>query len=118
MKWLADENFPIASFRLLITKGWDIKHISFEKPSIEDFEVIEFAIIERRIILTFDSDFGTLIFKDGYRPFGVIYFRLPHFHPETPANILLNLNQTDFQPFEFHFTVISEDGIRQRTIPK
>ena len=118
MKWLADENFPVASFRLLMAKGWDIKHISFENPSIEDFGVVEFAINERRIILTFDIDFGTLIFKDGYRPIGVIYFRLPHFHPEAPAQILLNLQETSFHPFEFHFTVISDDGIRQRTIPK
>lgn len=118
MKWLADENFPMASFKLLASKNWDIKHISIENPSIEDFKVIEFAINEHRLILTFDSDFGTLIFKEGYRPIGVIYLRLPQFHPEAPAQILLNLQETGFHPFEFHFTVISDDGIRQRSIPK
>ena len=118
MKWLADENFPITSFKIVAAKGWDIKHISFENPSIQDFEVIERAINEERIILTFDSDFGTLVFKEGHRPLGVIYFRLPHFLPEIPAQILLDMEKHGFYTFEFHFTVIDDDGIRQRTIPK
>lgn len=116
MKWLADENFLIASFKLLVSKDWDIKHISLENSGIQDFKVIELAINEQRIVLTFDSDFGTLVFKEGYRPIGVVYFRLPYFQPEAPAQILLNLKETGFHSFEFHFTVISDDGIRQRTI--
>jgi hypothetical protein len=79
MKWLADENFLIASFKLLVPKDW-------------------------------------VVFKEGYRPIGVVYFRLPYFQPEAPAQILLNLKETGFHSFEFHFTVISDDGIRQRTI--
>ncbi|GAB3552503.1 DUF433 domain-containing protein [Spirosoma fluminis] len=34
-----------------------------ERPSVTDADVTGFAIAEQRIILTFDGDYGTLIFK-------------------------------------------------------
>ncbi|HAO49194.1 MAG TPA: hypothetical protein DCR35_07775 [Runella sp.] len=118
LKWLADENFPFASYKLLKNEEWNIKHISEENASISDDQVIQMANTEQRIILTLDSDFGTLIFKNGNKSIGVIYFRLPQFNPNYPAQILLNLIKSGFHNFLFHFTVISEDGIRQRTLPQ
>lgn len=116
MKWLADENFPLASFDFLRLGGLDIKHIGIDWPSVLDINVIELAVSQNRIVLTFDSDFGTLIFKDGYSPLGVVYFRLVGHLPTAPANILLELIAGDY-PFERYLTVISSSGIRQRIIP-
>lgn len=59
----------------LAEKGYDIIHIGLEFPSVSDEEVIEIAIKQNRIILTFDSDYGTLVFQKGYKPLGVIYLR-------------------------------------------
>ena len=56
MKLLANENFPLKSYKALQEKGYDIKHIGLELPSITDEEVMTIAIEEGRIILTFDSD--------------------------------------------------------------
>lgn len=116
MKWLADENFPLASFNLLRLRGLDIKHIGIDWPSVLDVNVIALAAAQNRIILTFDSDFGTLIFKDGYSPLGVVYFRLVGQLPTAPANILLELIAAEY-PFEKYLTVVSSNGIRQRVIP-
>ncbi len=96
MKWLADENFPITSYRILASQGWDIKHISLENSSIQDFEVIGQAINEEWIVLTFDSDFGTLVFKEGYRPLGVIYFRLPHFFTRDSSSDIVRDGENRF----------------------
>lgn len=116
MKFLADENFPITAFRILFESGYDIKHIAFEMPSIADRDVTEMAISENRIILTFDSDYGTLIFKFGYRPPGVVYFRLQNIRADEPAYILMNLiNETACQLEHMH-TVVENDKIRQRRI--
>lgn len=115
MKFLADENFPITSFRILQTVGYDIKHVAFDMPSVADIEVTHFAITENRIILTFDSDYGTLIFKFGYQPPGVIYFRLPNIAPDEPAYILINLLKENCRIEHMH-TVIESDKIRQRKI--
>lgn len=116
MKFLADENFPVTAFRILLESGHDIKHITFEMPSITDTDVTEMAINENRIILTFDGDYGTLIFKFGYRPPGVVCFRLPTISADEPAYILMNLiNDTPCQLEHMH-TVVENDKIRQRRI--
>ena len=70
---LADENFPLSSYNLLQNRGYDIEHILLNQPGIPDEEVINIAIESDRIILTFDSDIGELVFKFGYKPTGVIY---------------------------------------------
>ena len=110
---LADENFPLASVKYLRNKGYDIKSISGELASIKDESVIQIAIEEDRVIITHDRDFGELVYKLGYKPKGVIYFRWREFRPEEPGRYLSELfdNQVQFEGF---FTVISENQIRQR----
>ncbi|MVM38167.1 hypothetical protein GO730_12200 [Spirosoma sp. HMF3257] len=115
MKFLADENFPITAFRILLESGYDIKHVAFEIPSVSDIDVTDFAIKENRIILTFDGDYGTLIFKLGYRPLGVVYFRLQNITADAPAYIVMNLLKEACQ-FEHMHTVVENDKIRQRRI--
>ena len=115
MKWLADENFPLNSFNSLRDNGLDIKHIGVEWPSVLDVNVVEIALSQNRIILTFDSDFGELIFKDGYSAPGVVYFRLVGILPTEPADILLELIAANYS-FRNYLTVISSNGIRQRSI--
>ncbi len=56
MRFLANENIPNASYKYLKNKGWDIEHIGETNMGITDEEVMEFAIREDRIIITFDSD--------------------------------------------------------------
>jgi len=77
MKLLANENFPLDSVKLLRKLVYDIISIGEDRPSISDFEVMKIAIDEKRLILTFDRDYGELIFKHNLKPNeGVIYLRL------------------------------------------
>ncbi|MEO0733510.1 MAG: DUF5615 family PIN-like protein [Bacteroidota bacterium] len=115
---LADENMPGASQRFLEGKGYDIKYISGPLAGIADDEVMQIAITEDRIIVTFDSDFGELVFKIGYQPKGVVFFRWPDFRPAEPGEYLHELIQkADIQLAGF-FTVIDRNAIRQRPIHK
>lgn len=115
MKLLANENFPLTSVLILKEAGFDIKSIGQDFPGIRDDEVIEYAIAENRLILTFDRDYGELIFKKGYRPqAGVIYLRWDDFKPETPGEYLLGLFSSEEIKFENRLTVIDDQRIRQR----
>jgi len=88
---LADENFPLASYKYLRSKGYNIIHITDAGlSSMKDEEVILFSISEKRLIITFDSDFGELIFKLGYSPKGVIFFRWKTFKPLDPGIFWMN----------------------------
>ncbi len=115
IRWLADENFPVTSYKILVQAGLDIIHVADAAPSVNDADVIGLANQENRISLTFDSDFGTLIFRHGYRPPGVVYYRLPDAGPDEPAYILLQLLTTDLI-FAGFMTVIAQDSIRQKAI--
>ena len=88
MRLLADENFPLKTFHIFKDNGYDIEHIRFIKPSSPDTYVMEYAISQNQIILTFDSDFGTLVFQKGYKPIGVIYFKTRFSLPDFPAQIV------------------------------
>ena len=73
---------------------------------------------EERVILTFDRDYGELIYRWRLRsPRGVIYLRFRPYTPEEPASILLILLQTEGLQFEERFTVVEGDRIRQRPLP-
>ena len=115
MKLLANENFPIKSSHYLKSKGFDITSIGADNPSIQDHAVMTIAIREARTILTFDRDYGELIFKHNYKPQkGVIYLRLDEYKADEPGKIIEELiNKKEFD-FENALTVLDKNGIRQR----
>lgn len=114
MKLLANENFPYPSIFYLRDKGFDIVSIGMEHPSIRDSEVMSIAINESRTILTFDRDYGELIFRYGYKPeMGIIYLRLVNYTPIYPGVIIESLLRSELD-LRRALTVIDEQGIRQR----
>lgn len=115
MRLLANENFPLTSIRILKEAGYDIIAVGQDFAGILDSEVIELATKEQRTILTFDRDYGELIFRKGYQPqAGVIYFRWDYFLPDQPGEYLKNLFDSRSIRFEGMLTVIGTDHIRQR----
>jgi predicted nuclease of predicted toxin-antitoxin system len=115
MQFLANENFPFPSSELLIQDGHIVLLISKENPGISDLEVIEKAMAINSIILTFDKDYGEIIFRHKIsKPPAIIFFRFKGALPETAGNILLKLLKKKGINFENRFTVIEETGIRQK----
>lgn len=115
MTFLADENFPLTSFRMLRELGYNVKHVAFDMPSVANRDVTDFAIKENRVTPTLYGDYGTLIFKFGYRPPGVVYFRLQNITADEPAYMVINLIKEGYQLEHMH-TVVENDKIRQRRI--
>lgn len=115
MKLLANENFPKTSVLRLRELGYDILSIGEDNPSITDQSVMEFAQSEQRLIITFDRDYGELIYKHNYRPEeGVLYLRLSEYTPEEPARIVHELlHDAQLETYR-RFTVYDGQNIRQR----
>jgi predicted nuclease of predicted toxin-antitoxin system len=85
--FLANENFPRPSTQLLRANGFSVKSIQEECSGISDEAVIEMAVASNLIILTFDSDYGELIFKYAKtNPPSVVFFREKGQHPEFAAS--------------------------------
>lgn len=115
MKFLANENIPFATILYLKAKGFDITSIGVDFPGIQDKIVLALAQEQGRTILTFDRDYGELIFKLQIKPAnGVIYFRLDEFAPDEPGKIVEKLMLGDEPSFQNTLTVIDKNGVRQR----
>ena len=115
MKLLANENFPYASIFYLRSKGYDVFSISIDNPSIKDSEVMKITMYEERVILTFDRDYGELIFHHNYKPeCGVIYLRFDEYEPHQPGAIVEQILQNDEIDLSRALTVVDIRGIRQR----
>lgn len=117
MHFLADENFPNASCRLLEAKGHIVRKASLLFTGKKDEEILLNAYEQNEIILTFDKDFGELVFKKNLSlPAGVVLYRVKEFMPDEPGNLLLNFIEEYNLVLVGFFTVISQDKIRQRKL--
>ena len=113
---LANENFPRHSVMLLKKEGFEVVSVAEQSPGIADSEVLAQACRNSMVILTFDRDYGELLFK--YRqskPEGVVYFRTGLEHPEQAARILLAHLHNGLE-VSGYFTVIDIHGVRQRPL--
>ena len=115
--FLANENISKTTVNLLRRSGHDVRWIAEEFPSVKDEVVIDLASIENRIIVTFDRDYGELIFNQGMRrPKGVVYLRLNEFTPEEPAALILRYLSVSPSVFDGYFNVVTEAGIRRKKL--
>lgn len=117
MKFLANENFPISSVRLLRNTGYDIVSIAEDMSGAKDQDVLARAHKEGRIILTFDKDYGELIYKQRlHTPVGIAFFRFGPSYPEESAEYLLGALEKSIS-LQNKFTVIEKGRIRQKHFP-
>lgn len=117
MKFLANENFPVPSIKILRADGIFVKSIIQETPGIDDEKVLDIASKEELIILTFDRDYGELVFRKKLSsPQGLIYFRLRPSNPEEPAQMLLSLIDRGDVELAKKFTIVEHGRIRQKKL--
>lgn len=108
MRFLANENFPAASVRHLRQSGHDVLYVTEDFPSVEDAAVLRRAHEEERVVLTFDRDYGELIFRHRLPvPQGVLFLRFDPVTPLEPAERLLNLLRLPTLELTGHFTVLT-----------
>ena len=113
--FLANENFPKPSVFLLRDAGFTIKYIAEEFPGISDVEVIEHAVRGNLIILTYDKDYGELIFRYAKNnPPSVVFFREKGQDPMFAGQTLLTILGNQDVKLTGSFTVIETNSIRQR----
>ena len=117
MNFLANENFPLFSIRLLREAGHNVVSITEETPGAKDLDILKRAHMEDRIILTFDRHYGELIYRHrSFTPGGVAYFSLDPATPEEPAKMLTKIFEEGKVSIFGKFTVIERGRIRQRTL--
>ena len=116
IKLLTNENIPRASVTILQKAGFDILSASREFPGSSDETVLNRARKEERVLITFDRDYGELIFHRKLPvPPAIIYLRFIPQYPEHAAEIVQQiLDQTEVAGY---FVVADPDRLRRRRLP-
>lgn len=116
MRLLADENIPGTTVHQLRDSGHDVLWIRESYPGMADNDIMELAVGEQRIIVTFDKDFGELaVTGKNQSPPGVILLRIskrsPKFIAETVEQVLGGRDD-----WAGHLAVIDDTHIRMRPL--
>lgn len=115
---LANENFPAPAIRKLRAAGVDVVAVREAMPSASDKEVMAYARREQRWIVTFDRDYGDLVFREGLLPPpAILFFRQEPYPPDRPADLVLAM-LSEPQQAEGCMVVISEQNIRRKRFPE
>jgi predicted nuclease of predicted toxin-antitoxin system len=119
MRFLLDENIPPSLAALLKKIGHEARHVvEIGYTSAPDFKISAFAAQSGEIILTHDTDFGTILALSGDSKPSVILFRLQ------ATNNLTYIHLLEEHLLEFAdnllsgaLVVIDEEKIRVRMLP-
>lgn len=115
-KLLLNENFPAPSARKLREHGLDVVAIREACPGWKDVQVLMRAVDEERWIVTFDRDYGDLVFNRGLPPPpAIILLRESHYRPVEPAEWLLRLVNAP-EECAGRFVVFTRERIRTRPL--
>jgi len=116
MRLLADENMRPRVVRALREAGYDVMAVKEVAPSSPDSQVLRLADTGQRVLLTFDKDFGELVFLWGLRSAGIILVRLPEMPVSQRIARLLDVLPGLASQAPGHFVVVTEDDIRIRSL--
>ena len=111
---LLDENFPHRAASGLAEAGHDVQSVATLSPGIADLEVLALARQQLRVLVTFDADFGDLVFQHGAPPpLDIVYLRL---HPMVREEAVALTLQALQGPLEGLFVVVTPRGLRRRPV--
>ena len=109
---LLDENMPRSVAEGLAATGHDVLTVATTAPGIDDRAVLALAREGQRWLLTFDADFGELVFhKDAAAPPAIFYFRI---HPIVASEVLSLALRALREDADACFTVVTREGTRRR----
>ncbi|MFN8637240.1 MAG: DUF5615 family PIN-like protein [Chloroflexota bacterium] len=113
-RFLIDESADARIAPYLRSHGHDVALVATDyAPALEDSEILAIALRDQRILITFDRDFGELVFSHGHPHGGVLYFRLGR------IDLHVELERLDYVLANFadrldHFLTITRRGVRVR----
>lgn len=116
MRFLADVNIEAMLVRWLRAEGHDVVWATELPPSIPDDELLTLANDEGRVLLTYDRDFGELIFSRHGLSEGIILLRFDAALQAERLNLLQRQWRSIAGRAAGHFAVVTDRRLRGRPI--
>lgn len=117
MVLLFDENFSKPVIDLIREQGFAVHSVRDECAGIPDEAVLAYAVKLGAWLVSFDLDFGELVFRKGAAcPPCVLIFRVTSFRPVEISQALLDLLKTPAL-FESKLVIWTRERVRFRPLP-
>lgn len=117
MRFLADANIEAGLVFWMRAEGLDVLWAAELAPSTTDQTLVSLASQERRILITYDRDFGELIFYRRQVAAGVVLLRLGNALQCDRLAIVRSYWPEISRQVSGNFLVVSERSIRVRPLP-
>jgi predicted nuclease of predicted toxin-antitoxin system len=118
MEWVVDENFPLPAALALRAAGSVVHSVAEQMAGATDAQVLAWAKQLQAGLLSFDLDFGELIFRYGEAaPACVIVFRESQFRPAEPA-LWLQAILSEGIATDGQFIIWTRQRMRIRALPQ
>lgn len=117
MRLCANENVPAACVALLREREHDVLWIREAAPGLPDEQVLARAFAEARLLITFDKDFGELVFHRGASAsYGIVLFRIAMpsaAHVAQRVTVVLESRED----WSGRYSVVDDANVRSRPLP-
>lgn len=102
MKFLLDENIPATMKKTLKSNGYDVEHANDKLKGKKDKEVFEYAVKNKKCIITYDCDFNE--FKP-LKHYGIIKIeQITNKHQDKLLEIIEQQKLDGFEDIFIHIT--------------
>jgi predicted nuclease of predicted toxin-antitoxin system len=114
LKFLIDVGVGRKVEHWLIENGYDAKFVRDINPKAKDSEILSIAVIESRMVITMDKDFGELVYNSGKSHSGVLILRLDDANGNRKAEIMDNILREYTEEIRDKFCVFQNGKLRIR----
>jgi predicted nuclease of predicted toxin-antitoxin system len=117
MRLCANENLPEDCILQLRADGHDVLWIREAAPGSPDTAVLARAREENRLLITFDKDFGELVFRRGAKASnGIVLFLIAQPSASAIAARVAAILASR-EDWSGNFSVVEESAVRMRPLP-
>jgi predicted nuclease of predicted toxin-antitoxin system len=118
MRLCANENVPADCIIRLRQSGHDVLWIREVAPGSPDISIINRAVAEDRLLITFDKDFGELVFRSGGKASrGIVLLRISQASASAVAERVAAVLASRHD-WAGHFSIVDDFAIRMRRLPE
>ncbi len=114
MRFLADEGVDGLIVAAVRDDGHDVRWMAEELGGTKDNAVLEAAVLDARILIAEDKDFGALVYRQRLHHRGVVLIRVDGISNDEKARIVARAIREHEADLPGAFTVIQHGTIRSR----
>jgi predicted nuclease of predicted toxin-antitoxin system len=116
MRFLIDVGVGVVIEKYLRGEGYDTKAVREIDPRMEDEEIIRTAVLENRMVVTMDKDFGELVYHSLMVHCGVLLLRLENANGPEKLQVVKHIMKNYGSQIRNCFCVFQNDKFRIRRI--